>query len=155
MLDRRCSNGGPVFGQSREFGRSRFDGPRGPYSPNGPRNMRGHPGGRFAPYGRAQGFGPFDYDPSRSMSGNVKGFGPMPSEEELASMTGHSVRMRGLPFSATTEDVSRFLAPLQAVNIKIFYTPVSNLIKLIGFSLVDLQVKQSLILAVMMKQKNL
>ncbi|VEL27868.1 unnamed protein product [Protopolystoma xenopodis] len=45
-------------------------------------------------------------------------------ESNWQSSTGHSVRMRGLPYSATMDDVTAFLAPLQPVNIHMRLNPV-------------------------------
>ncbi|CAH8576718.1 unnamed protein product [Schistosoma mattheei] len=63
--------------------------------------------------------------PSPSKGSN---FGPPGHYEydDPQSLTGHSVRMRGLPYSATKEDINRFLSPLQPVNIRIKFNAANR-----------------------------
>lgn len=92
----------------------------GPPPPMGHGYSRGPPGGggRPGPYARPP---QPDYNsPPRGMMGMKGGaYGSNSEPDDTPSMTGHSVRMRGLPFSATSEDVERFLAPLQPVNVQL------------------------------------
>ncbi|TGZ73276.1 hypothetical protein CRM22_001611 [Opisthorchis felineus] len=133
--------GGPIVGRGgREHYPSSgyYGGPRGPYGgppgggPNGPGYGRGPPpGGRPGPYDRPHPSGYSGYhSPPRGFGGPPShmgpgsksgGYGPIsnPEPEDPQSVTGHSVRLRGLPFSATVDDIDRFLAPLQPVNVRI------------------------------------
>ncbi|KAF5403986.1 Heterogeneous nuclear ribonucleoprotein H2 [Paragonimus heterotremus] len=138
--------GGPIMGRSgREHypsGGGYYGGPRGPYggppngSPNGPSYGRGPPpSSRPGPYARPYPSGHPGYDsPPRAGPPSHMGFGPKggynsmsnPEPDEPQSMTGHSIRLRGLPYSATIEDIDRFLAPLQPVNIRMRMTPAGR-----------------------------
>ncbi|CAH8863953.1 unnamed protein product [Trichobilharzia szidati] len=130
----RGSTGGPMFARGY---RDNYPSPMGhcnflrgydapPFSPNGRGPNRGPLPGRFTPYGRPpHPPGHFEYSsPARSFQGlsTLKGstFGSSGHFEadDPQSLTGHSVRMRGLPYSATKEDIDRFLAPLQPVDIR-------------------------------------
>ncbi|VDP91887.1 unnamed protein product [Echinostoma caproni] len=127
------SGGGPITSRGARDGYpgGYYGAPKGSYGPPpgmGPAYGRGPPPGRPGPYARPPASGHPGYNSPRGMNGpygmsggSDAGFGPMsnPEPEDPQSVTGHSVRMRGLPFSATTDDIDRFLAPLQPVNIRI------------------------------------
>ncbi|CAH8581701.1 unnamed protein product [Heterobilharzia americana] len=136
----RGSGGGPMYGRGYRDGHPMgyYGGPRGggydapPFGPNGPGSNRGPPSGRFAPYGRPPhpSSHPEYSSPTRSYEGPIKGpnYGPSSHFEtdDPQSSTGHSVRMRGLPYAATREDIDRFLAPLQAVNIRMRFNAANR-----------------------------
>ncbi|CAH8537922.1 unnamed protein product [Schistosoma turkestanicum] len=137
----RSLSGGPVFGRgsrdSHHSGISYYGGPRGgynapPFNSNGSAPNRGPVAGRFAPYSRPHVFGHSGYNsPPRSFEGppsKGSGFGPIGHSEydDPQSLTGHSVRMRGLPYSATKEDIDRFLSPLQPVSIRIRFNSANR-----------------------------
>ncbi|TPP65673.1 Heterogeneous nuclear ribonucleoprotein H [Fasciola gigantica] len=129
------SGGGPITGRGARDGYpgGYYGGPKGSYGPPpamGPAYGRGPPPGRPGPYARPPppSGHPSYNSPPRGMGGpygmsggSDAGFGSMsnPEPDDPQSITGHSVRMRGLPFSASTDDIDRFLAPLQPVNIRI------------------------------------
>ncbi|CAH8863955.1 unnamed protein product [Trichobilharzia szidati] len=145
----RGSTGGPMFARGY---RDNYPSPMGhcnflrgydapPFSPNGRGPNRGPLPGRFTPYGRPpHPPGHFEYSsPARSFQGlsTLKGstFGSSGHFEadDPQSLTGHSVRMRGLPYSATKEDIDRFLAPLQPVDIRMRFNAVSFIPNYIGY----------------------
>lgn len=116
------------------YGSPSGGGPRGPHmnammgGPNGAYGRGPLPSNRPGPYQRPpyahhSGYGspPRNGPPGYFGSSSKGGFGPMsnPEPEDAQSFTGHSVRLRGLPFSATPEDIERFLAPLQPINIRL------------------------------------
>ncbi|BHF78589.1 Heteroproteinous nuclear ribonucleoprotein H [Sparganum proliferum] len=129
----RSGGGGPMMGH----GRDRFGGYYGPPSPGyrgygGPQGPGGPPGygrgPRPGPYNRPYGAGPGGY--GQRPPSPRGGYGPPPTESypgpgmgpnESKSMTGHAIRMRGLPYSVTPDEIAHFLAPLQPVNIHICY----------------------------------
>ncbi|KAH8874617.1 Heterogeneous nuclear ribonucleoprotein F [Schistosoma japonicum] len=140
----RSSSGGPMFGRASRDGhpggmgycygpRGGYDGP--PFSPNASGPNRVPVPGRFTPYGRPPHlFGHPGYSsPPRGFDGPspLKGSsfwspGYPEYDDHPQSSTGHSVRMRGLPYSATKEDIDRFLAPLQPVNIRMRFNAASR-----------------------------
>ncbi|CAH8613637.1 unnamed protein product [Schistosoma haematobium] len=139
----RGSSRGPMFGRGSRDGhpggtghhggsRGGYDAP--PFSPNGSGPNRGPVPGRFTPYGRPPHvFGHPGYSsPPRGFEGpspsKGSNFGPPGHYEydDPQSLTGHSVRMRGLPYSATKEDINRFLSPLQPVNIRIKFNAANR-----------------------------
>ncbi|VDP25376.1 unnamed protein product [Schistosoma margrebowiei] len=125
----RCTGEAYVQFTSSERG---YDAP--PFSPNGSGSNRGPVPGRFTPYGRPPHvFGHPGYSsPPRGFEGpspsKGSNFGPLGHYEydDPQSLTGHSVRMRGLPYSATKEDINRFLSPLQPVNIRIKFNAANR-----------------------------
>uniref|UniRef100_A0A3Q0KU69 Putative heterogeneous nuclear ribonucleoprotein (Hnrnp) n=1 Tax=Schistosoma mansoni TaxID=6183 RepID=A0A3Q0KU69_SCHMA len=139
----RSSGRGPMFGRGSRDGHpdgaGHHGGPRGgydapPFSPNGSGPNRGPVPGRYAPYGRpSHVFGHPGYNsPPRGFEGpspsKGSNFGPPGHYEydDPQSSTGHSVRMRGLPYSATKEDIDRFLSPLQPVNIRMRFNAANR-----------------------------
>ncbi|VDL93414.1 unnamed protein product [Schistocephalus solidus] len=130
--EERSGGGGPMLGH----GRDRFGGYYGPPSPGyrgygGPQGPGGPPGygrgPRPGPYSRPYGAGPGGY--GQRPPSPRGGYGPPPDNyaapgmgpNESKSMTGHAIRMRGLPYSVTPDEIAHFLAPLQPVNIHICY----------------------------------
>lgn len=132
-----------VVGQSRDnYGRPPFINQRpGPYDrPNfgGPRRGRG--GMNLGPSGFNSGNYDGGYDSGRSGRGGRGG--PMRGGRSGGmgggmtrgisvqnSKTGHSIHMRGLPFEATTNDVSQFFAPLNPVDIRFIFDQMSGRVK--------------------------
>lgn len=77
-------------------------------------NVKGGFGGNSGGGGGGMGFGG-----RRNYDGGFGPVGPNISADNWQSSTGHSVHMRGLPYSALEGDILDFLAPLQPVSIHI------------------------------------
>jgi len=141
------SGGGPMM----NHGPNRYGGSYNrPPSP-GYRESGGYGGSSYGPQGGPPSFGrgsrPGPYSRSCGSGGNFNqrpsspqrgGYGPPPVEKfgpqggynqgsgfnqggSINSVGGHGIRMRGLPYSVSREEIVQFLAPLTPVNVHICF----------------------------------